>query len=330
MLLCVDLWNRRASNATTSGAVVHANIAWLYLFHARFQRDAIDYWERQNGRRIRDAEGNFRSWPLRRCLREVLHEGDPVRKNLEFFVGIRDKIEHRWERQTGVVVAGKMQALILNYETALNDWFSDTLAEELRFPLFLSSLSRDAAEAVTRIWKELPRALTGYIQGHDADLETTVAEDSRYEFQVALLPVLGPKSSPLAMTFVHEDDLNEEQRQKLHEAVTIIRDRQVPVLHSDELTPGQVSQRVEQALGFKFSPTAHHAKAWKHFSVRPAHADAHPERTDARYCVYSRAFKRYVYTEAWVQKLIRELADSETFTLVTGRAPQPLPSGVDD
>jgi hypothetical protein len=58
--------------------------------------------------------------------------------------------------------------------------------------------------------------------------------------------------------------------------------------------------------------------------VRPAPGDFHPERTDARYCDYSRAFKQYVYTEAWVQKLISELADPSTFAAVTGRPPQPV------
>lgn len=326
MLLAVDLWNRRGSEANTSAFVVHAQIAWLYLCHARFERDGVDYWYRNNGRRIR-RNGEFQSWDLSRCVKEAFSEDDhPTRRNIEFFIAIRNKIEHRWERGLGAIFGGKIQALVLNYETALGEWFGDSLADELRFPLFLSSLTDDAVEAIVRVWNELPAELSSFIQGLEDRVPEAVATDLRYEFKVALIPYTGSRTGSLvAMTFVREDSLTDEQRAALRQAVTIIRDKQVPVQHLNELKPSAVAARVQEALGCWFRPTPHHSNAWRYYEVRPAPGDEHPERTDARYCLYSAVYDSYTYSEAWVRKLVAELQDPEVFQRVTGQPQVPLP-----
>jgi hypothetical protein len=70
----------------------------------------------------------------------------PVRLNLEFFVGLRNKIEHRYQERIGVAVSGHSQALIINYERELVEAFGteESLAAQLRFPVFLSSLTQKA------------------------------------------------------------------------------------------------------------------------------------------------------------------------------------------
>lgn len=68
-----------------------------------------------------------------------------------------------------------------------------------------------------------------------------------------------------------------------------------------------------------------HTRSWQHYDVRP-HADAaRPELTDDRYCVYDEPHGDYLYTDAWVKKLVRALADDHTFELVVGHKPSALP-----
>jgi hypothetical protein len=57
---------------------------------------------------------------------------------------------------------------------------------------------------------------------------------------------------------------------------------------------------------------------------------ARPELTDDRYSVYDEPHDDYLYTDAWVKKLVKELADPATFKEVTGKAPQSLPKPVED
>ncbi|MQC25336.1 MAG: DUF3644 domain-containing protein [Chloroflexi bacterium] len=317
MLLAVDLWNGRGASGPAA-FVVHAQIAWRLLCHAKFEQDGTDYWYRRNGRRFR-VNGDFRAWELSRSLRELYPDDDPLRRNIEFFIGIRDMVEHRLARDVATVISGKVQALILNYEGALRGWFDDSLADDLRFPIFLSTLSDDAGEAVAHVWARLPNHLTSYINGYDESLDREVASDQRYEFRVYLIPQVGPRRSPVWMEFLRSDDLTDEQREELARVVTVIRDRQVPVRNLGQLRASDVATSVETMLGARFRATPHHVRAWRHFRVRPdANADR-PELTDERYCVYDEAHRDYLYTNAWVQKLVNELADPRRFEEVTGR-----------
>jgi hypothetical protein len=148
VLLAVDLYNRPSDDRRLEAFVVHMQIAWTYLLHAKFERDKSDYWYRdaKTKRRIR-VEGDFKTWELARCIKQVFpNQEHPVRRNVEFFIGFRNKIEHRYEALLESVVAGKCQSLIMNYERLLVDTFGaqEGLADQLRFPVFLSSLSDHA------------------------------------------------------------------------------------------------------------------------------------------------------------------------------------------
>jgi Domain of unknown function (DUF3644) len=93
-LLAVDLYNRAAAERSLEGFVVHMHMAWLYLHHARFLRDGVDYrYRHDNGRFVR-VDGEIKTWELARCLREAFPtDSDPVRANVEFFIKVRNKID---------------------------------------------------------------------------------------------------------------------------------------------------------------------------------------------------------------------------------------------
>ena len=116
-LLAVDLYNRSAAERSLEAFVLHMHLAWLHLLHARFLRDGIDFRYRQPNGRFERVDGEIKTWDRGRCLREHYpNESDPVRCNVEFFVLIRNKIEHRYEELLATALAGKTQALLLNYE----------------------------------------------------------------------------------------------------------------------------------------------------------------------------------------------------------------------
>jgi hypothetical protein len=59
----------------------------------------------------------------------------------------------------------------------------------------------------------------------------------------------------------------------------------------------------------------------RYYKVRPVAGDDNPTRTKAQYCVYDEPHGDYVYTEAWVKHLIKELSDPKTFKKVVGHEP---------
>lgn len=328
-LLAVDLYNRPGEDRRPEAFIVHMQIAWLYVIHAKFDRDDIDYWYRDDrGRRIK-VEGDFKCWELAKCIKEIFpNQEHPVRRNVEFFIGFRNKIEHRYEKLLEPVIAGKAQSLIMNYEQLLVETFGvpEALADELRFPVFLSSLSENALAALKETHKKLPRRLTNYVQEYDDSLSEEVRDDMRYEFRVYLIPQTGSKTeADVAMRFIRLEDLSADERAQLEQMRTIVRDRQVPVSNAGKHKPSDVSRKVSEVLGVRFSPAWDHVKAWKHYKAHPETGATNPKRTRSQYCVYDEVHGDYVFTDASIQLLTTELRDPDAFKLVIGHPPVPLP-----
>ena len=311
-LVAVDFYNNSGQRRSFEGFVVHMHLAWLYLLHAEFTRDEVDfrYWDSAHRRLLR-VDGEPKTWELAQCVKQRWSSAsDPVRANLEFFIGLRNKIEHRYEEGVALYVAGHSQALLMNYEAELADQFgrAEALGDRLRFPVFLSSLSDDGIRALKKLKGSIPARASRFIRDFHDGLDEVVTADNRFEFCLYLIPHIGPKTeADLAVTFVQEKDLA-DQRDALgriaRSGVVATRTKKVPVQNVGRLLPKAVVARVKQRVP-QFS-MSDHTWMWRRFRVRPAANASDPTQTDSRYCIYDEPVKTYLYNDAWVKKAIRE------------------------
>src|SRR5688500_8780400 len=97
-LLGVEAYNRVATAFRSAGYIVLMIIAWTALFHAIFfKRKIKPYYRKKNSKRFERVEGEYKTWQLSECLQQFYGNDNPsVRKNLELFIGLRNKIEHRF------------------------------------------------------------------------------------------------------------------------------------------------------------------------------------------------------------------------------------------
>lgn len=320
-LLAVDLYNRSGHERQLEAFIVHMSMAWLRLMQAKTEKAGTDRdlcILDDRGRRRRHPDGGWWMKGLHGLTTELMQEKDPRRLNLEFFTGLRNVVEHRSERALAHLVARRPPAYVLNYESALVDWFgeSEGLAEELRFPIFLSTFSGDAVKAVKEVRKRVPKGVLDWLQDFDAGLDPSTQLAPQFDFRVYLLPHTGPKTqADASMTFVRLDDLTPDQVAAMDQVQTIIRDKQVPVANLGHLKPGEVAAKVSAKLGRPFS-VHDHTTAWRYYEVRPGTDDPKPEATKAQFCVWDAAFRQYVYTEAWVAYLVRHLSDDAVYDVV--------------
>jgi hypothetical protein len=302
------LYNDPAEVRSFEGFVVHMHLAWLYLLHAELTRDGVDfrYWRIEGRRRrLERVDGEPRRWELARCVQERWPDAkNPVRANLGFFIGLRNKIEHRYARQQDALTAavgGQAQALLLNYEEELTSQFGSgaSLATRLRFPVFIGSFTDEGERTLRRLRSQLPAALRNFITDYDAALDASITHDPRYEFRLRVLQELAPKDpDSLAIQFTRFDDLDDEQRAAV-EAIgkkghVIVREQRRPVVGHGLLKPTRVAKAVQEEIPFIFN-TAHFTTAWKKLGVRPPVGDPHPERTDEKYCLYDERHRDYGY-----------------------------------
>lgn len=297
-LFACDLYNARGREPYIDAFIVHMQLAWSNLLAAVFERDNAPA----------DPEMDLEAL----SARYFGAGSDPIERNLRFFIGLRELIELRFSarvrRSLGQFVAGRAQSLIANFERVLVREFgaNDSLAEDLRFPLYLAAFSPDAGEVMKTVRSHIPKAILRYVSGFDDALPRDTRDDQSYEFRALLVPVKSPQTDGgAAITFVDERTLTDEQRAVLDKVTVIVRDRLTEVVGAERFRVGQVVAQVRKVVP-SFA-IANHTDAWRYFKVRPKGGDPYPERTELRYCVYDVAFKAYTYTQAWVDKLIAEL-----------------------
>jgi hypothetical protein len=330
--LAVHLYNSMSEPRAFVGFVVHMHLAWLYLLHSRFVRDGVDYRYRdaQDGRRFVRVDGEYRRWELAKCVQERWPSNvDPVRHNLEFFIGLRNRIEHRHtEASFSIAFAGQSQALLVNFEDELVTTFGSkySLATILRFPLFVGSFTDAGKEALLRLRDTLPPELKLFVTEFETALPEGVADDSRFELRLqVVLQQVQREDGGMAIQFTRWDDMSEEERVIVaalsRRGQVIIREQQRPVVGHGLLRARDAELRVAEALVFIFN-SHHFLQSWQIKGIRPRPKDPHPERTDEKYCIYDELSAAYGYTEAWVNWLIRHCSTEDGFRAATGRVPK--------
>ena len=325
--LAVDLYNRSGNQRQLEAFIVHMSLGWLKLLQAHVEEAGGDLYERdKRGWRKKHAEGGYAFKPLRTLLDELFKPNEPRVANIAFFQGLRNQIEHRHEARIAELIAGRTQALVINYETTLVEYFGQdqALGTELRFPLFVSSITSDAVESLRRARAQIPRGVLDWVQDFDLSLEAGITGDQRFDFRIFLIPHIGPKTAAdAAMTYVRADQFTAEQNDLINQVQTIIREKKVPVEDLTGLLPAAVVEQVAAQLDRPF--TMHtHTQAWRYYDVRPPAGAAEPAATKSDFCRYNEAFGQYIYTPAWVNYLVRHLADETTYNaLLHWRGPAP-------
>ena len=199
-LLAVETYNRPTASFRSSAYIVLMIIAWTSLLHAMFLRKGIKpYYRKRNSRRYEKIDGEPRRWELKECLQQYYKADNPgVRKNIEFFIGLRNKIEHRSLVQLDPEVFGECQAMLLNFESLLVSEFGDRYAIRggLTFALQFSKMipksqSMRDAKAAGRPFK----AVKGYVDAFRSSLSTDLQNDLAYSFRVYLVPKIGSNAS---------------------------------------------------------------------------------------------------------------------------------------
>jgi hypothetical protein len=331
VLLAVETYNRPATAFRSSGFVILMIIGWTALFHAIFFKNKLKpYYHKKGSRRFEKVEGDYKTWELKECLREFYKDQNPaIRKNLEFFIGLRNKIEHRFLPDLDLDIFGECQAMLLNFETLLSQEFGPKQVVGTNFP-FALQFSRitqpEQQKAMRTAARAHLRSVRDFVQKFRSSLSDDVSSDQAYSYKVFLIPKVGThaKSSDIAIEFVKYDPSKPEEMKQFERVVAMIKPKQVSVANFGGLKASEVVEQVAPRLVKRFTLNTH-VKCWKHFNTRPASDSPTPEVCDNRYCYYDAVHKDYVYTPSWVDFLVEKLGDQATYDLIVkGIAPVPV------
>lgn len=319
--LAVRLYNDPTEARSFEGFIVHMHLACLYLLHAQFQRDGVDYRYHQidNPRRLEKVNGEPRTWELAKCVRVRWPDQSAARANIEFFIALRNKIEHRYtkfQQELALAVGGKSQALLLNFEEELTTQFGPnfSMATKLRFPVFIGSFTTEGQQALERLHSRLPKGLRRFIAESVSELPDQVRDDQNFDMRLRVfLELVKNPASGLPVQFVRAADMTPQQKELLRSsAMVIVREQQRDVSNRGWLKPRQVVKAVAAQIPFEFN-MSHFVKAWKAESIRPEWGSDHPERTVEQYCRYDEPHRDYTFSPGYVDHLVRRLGTADGY-----------------
>jgi Domain of unknown function (DUF3644) len=233
------------------------HLAYLYLLHAELTRDHVDfrYRRRDNPRRLERVDGEPKRWELAKCVAHRWEADHPVRRNIEFFIALQNKIEHGYASKSDlaltVALSGHAQALLLNFEEELLTQFGPdaSLSTRLRFPVFVGSFTDTGEATLRRPRTSLPGPLRRFIAEYQAGLPAEVTNDQRYELRPRIVNELAKRDpDALAVQFTRYDDLSDAEKQAVEQlgrkGLVIVREQQRAVLNHQLLKPRQVVAHV--------------------------------------------------------------------------------------
>lgn len=332
-LAAVDAYNRPGPRFRTAQYLVLIVMAWTAVFHATFYRKGRRPWYRRpggagKGVRYVKIDGDPKHWDLAECLRQYYGEKNPSeRRNLEFLLGLRNKIEHRHLPALDPSLYGECQAALLNLEAILVGEFGQRfgLAEQLAVSLQFSQVTPEAKARATReLASSAAKTVTEYIETFRGRLDSSVLSSMKYSYSVFLVPRVANRKSAAdaAVQFVKVDEASPEELERLEKLNVLIRERHIPIANLGFLKPSEVVNEVAARIPFAMN-IAVHSSAWRHYGVRPPRGAQHPEKTTPEYCLYDATHEDYVYTTAWVETLVAKLSDPAEYQKVVGRSPRP-------
>lgn len=319
-VLAVETYNRPSASFRSGAYIVLMVIAWTSLFHAMFlRRNTRPYYRKPGSKRFQKIDGDYRRWELAECVRQYFKAENPaVRRNLEFFVGLRNKIEHRSMPALDPEIFGECQAFLMNFESLICSEFGDRYAINGGLSLALhfsrSVLKPKSPSAGSKEAKSF-RTVKTYVEQFRSSLSTEVSSDLGYSFKVYLVPKVGAHASKdaVAVEWVKYDPGKPEEMKEYEKIVALIKPKEVRVANLDLLKPGEVAKKVATAIRKPFNVGHHHVACYRHFNARPTKGAPDPKACDTRYCIYDAAHRDYLYTQEWVDHLVKSLSDSATY-----------------
>lgn len=325
-LLAVEVYNKPAVSFKSAGYITLMVIAWTALLHAVFfKRKGKPFYRKPSGRFVK-VDGDRKHWELDECLRQYFGNDtqNAIRRNLEFFIPLRNKIEHRSLPELDSSIFGECQAMLLNFDEVMAKEFGPKycLRECLAFSLQLFPSAENLVEAVRR--NKSAQAAVDFIQQYRSSLTTEVLQSGKFAFKAFLIQVANHQSQDaLAIQFRNFDRLTDDEKQEVGKLVALVRLKPVTVANADTIRAGEVIRQVAEQLG---NPTVArggkqvpkfnqdwHQRCWKKWKVRPPTRSPHPEETDLRYCIYDRRHNDYGYTQAWVKLLAETFKDDAEY-----------------
>jgi len=256
-IAAVDVYNRPGPRFRTAHYIVLIVMAWTALFHAIFYRRRKKPWYKKKGKNPKGdrhvhVEGEPKHWELNECLAQYFGGNNPPqRKNLEFLIGLRNRVEHRHLPDLDAGLYGECQAALLNLEELPTSEFgpSYALAEQLAVSLqFTQLIPSEKKKAAKELAAGAAKSVKEYVEKFRGGLPSSTLNSTKYSFNVFLVPKVANRKelADVAVEFIRVDEASQEELARLEKLNVLIREKHIPIANLDLTNRRRSSPRFER------------------------------------------------------------------------------------
>ena len=325
-LAAVESYNKPNNKYRIESYIVLMIIAWTKLFHAYFQATIGEkfFYKEKNGR-YKVVDGEKKAWELKECIKNFKKKStvvisEAVVANLNLFISIRNKIEHRfWDgSELDIKLFGECQSMLYNYENLIIELFGEDylLNTCLAYALQFSNMrTQNQIQSQKHLLSQDMKDIIKYIDKYKSDLSQEIYNSDEYSIKLLLIPkVSNTNRKELSIEYVKWDSLNDDDKEKYEKITTLIKDKLVfrNAPNYNLLKPSKVIKEVKSKTGYTISMNDH-TMLWKAFCIRPLGDSTAKFDTNLKYCTYDEPHDDYVYTYEWVD-FITNLINKYNFT----------------
>ena len=309
-LIAVEIYNKPKFEGRLKSYIIHMIIAWTKLFHAYYYRNIGEkyFYKDKKGRYI-IIDGEKKTWELNMCIKKYKKISEAVRVNLEFFIKLRNKIEHSFLNCTDleIKIFGECQSLLYNYEQFIIEHFGREYCLNvcLPFSLQFSELRNEISYKSSKklLSKEMQK-INEFVDKFRDNIPIDVYNEQEYSVKLVQIPLVSnTNKGDLAIQFLNWKNLNEEQKEMVDKLTVIVKDNPImkEVSNISKKMPGEIVKIIKEKE-FNFNQNLHTALLYI-FSIRPSkkfESNIDPFETNTEYCYYDQAHKDYQYTDKWI------------------------------
>lgn len=220
-LAAIQIFNNPLITFKSEAFIVLMNIAWIYLLHAYYRKQSVDYrYYEKTGKRKkydRTKHGAYKYWELEKCINEKLCPLDEsVKENLRILIGIRHEIEHQMTNKIDDYISGKFQACCINYNFVRKSLFGSDAGIDKIIPIALQLFSF-GEEQVNQLKDipDLPKNLINFVADFEENLSSI--NDPRYSYRVIYIRdnVNHVRQADMAYRFLDESSADGQEIQNI-------------------------------------------------------------------------------------------------------------------
>lgn len=326
-LLAVEIYNKPRCPFRVESFITNMIMSWTRLFHAYFQNTIGEkYFYKEKNGHYKIIDGEKKAWELGTCIVEYNKSASvplapAVQANLDFFIKLRNKIEHRIIRkeEIGIIIFGECQSLLYNFENELITIFGEEYAlnENLAYALQFSRVrTNKQTKSSKRLLSNEVKEIKDFIDTYRSTLNEDVFNSQEYSIKLIQIPkIANTNKNDLAIEFVNLTSLSEDDKKKYEKMTALIKDKVIKIeaINASKLKPSSVIEKVNARISVKINSYDHKCLAYT-FSIRPykkKNQNANPFDTNTKYCHYDEAHKDYLYQEAWVELLVAGITSGQ-------------------